>query len=65
MITCCCCLPTPLALASGGGPIFLLVVHLSASPSIWPVRSAHKSSAYVGTDEEMMCVVCVNVTKGA
>ena len=24
-----------------------------------------KCGAYVGADEEMMCVVCVNVTEGA
>ena len=32
----CCCLPTPMALASGGSPMFPLVVHQPASPSIWP-----------------------------
>ena len=31
-----CCLPTPMALASGGSPMFPLVVHQPASPSIWP-----------------------------
>ena len=31
-----CCLPTPMTLASGGSPMFLLVVHQPASPSIWP-----------------------------
>ena len=33
---CCCCLPTPMTLASGGSPMFPLVVHQPASPSIWP-----------------------------
>ena len=32
----CCCLPTPMTLASGGSPMFLLVIHQPASPSIWP-----------------------------
>ena len=32
----CCCLPTPLTLASGGSPIFPLEVHQPASLSIWP-----------------------------
>ena len=45
----CCCLPTPMALASGGSPMFPLVVHQPASPSIWPAvqslpaGSVHKS----------------------
>ena len=32
----CCCLTTPMTLASGGSPMFPLVVHQPASPSIWP-----------------------------
>ena len=36
LILCCCCLPTPMTLASGGSPMFPLVVHQPASPSIWP-----------------------------
>ena len=32
----CCCLPAPMTLASGGSPMFPLVVHQPASPSIWP-----------------------------
>ena len=31
-----CCLPTPMTLASGGSPMFPLVAHQPASPSIWP-----------------------------
>ena len=33
----CCCLPISMTLTRGGGgsPIFLLVVHQPASPSIW------------------------------
>ena len=30
----CCCLPTPMTLASGGSPMFPLVVHQPASPSL-------------------------------
>ena len=33
---CCCCLPTPMTLASEGSPMFPLVVHQPASPSIRP-----------------------------
>ena len=35
-MSCCCCLPTPLTLACGGSPIFSIVVHQPAYPSIWP-----------------------------
>ena len=35
-VSCCCCLPTPMTLASGGSPMFPLVIHQPASPSIWP-----------------------------
>ena len=31
-----CCLPTPMTLASGGSPIFPLVVHEQTSQFIWP-----------------------------
>ena len=61
-------------LASGGSPIFSLVVHQPASLFIWPaVQSPRrglstnpgvKIGAYVGEVEEMMCVVCVSVTEG-
>ena len=75
-LTCCCCLPTPMALASGGSPMFPLVVHQPASPSIWPAVQSlrggvcpqiqgRQCGAYVGAVEEMMCVVCVDVTEGA
>ena len=33
----CCCLPTPISLASGRSPLFPLVVHQPASPSSWSV----------------------------
>ena len=38
-----CCLSTPMTLASGGSPIFPLVVHQPTSPSLWPaVHSLRK-----------------------
>ena len=72
-ISCCCCLPTPMALASGGSPMFPLVVHQPASLSIWPaVQSLRRglstnpgATMWLGAVEEMMCVVCVDVTEGA
>ena len=44
-----------MTLASGGSPMFPLVVHQPASLSTNPV----------GAVDEMMCVVCVDVTEGA
>ena len=66
----CCYLPTPMTLASGWSPMFPLVVHQPASPSIWPaVQSLRRGlstnpgvtmwcvcGAYVGAVEEMLCV---------
>ena len=57
-----------MALASGGGsPMFPLVVHQPASLSIWPaVLSLRRGlSTNPGAVEEMMYVVCVDVTEGA
>ena len=66
---CCCCLPTPLTLASGASPIFSLVVHQLtslASSAVTSVGSVHKSRGdNVGAVEDMICVVYVSVTKGA
>ena len=53
-----------MTLASGGSPMLPLVVHQPASPSIWPAVQS-QCGAYVGAVEEMMCVVCVDVTEGA
>ena len=63
-----------MALASGGSPMFPLVVHQPASPSIWPaVQSLRRGlstiqgrqfGAYVGAVEEMMCVVCGMLQRG-
>ena len=44
--TTCCCLPTPMTLASGGSPMFPLVVHQPvhlASSAVTPAGSVHKS----------------------
>ena len=58
-----------MTLASGGSPMFPLAVHQPASPSIWPgvcpQIQGRQCGAYVGAVEEMMCVVCVDVTEGA
>ena len=65
----CCCLHTPMTLGSGGSPMFPLVVHQPASlasSAVTPAGSVHKSRGdNVGAVEEMMCVVCVDVTEGA
>ena len=65
-----------MTLASGGesdvpayGPPASFSVHL-ASSVVTTAGSVHQSrgrqcSAYVGAVEEMMCVVCVDVTEGA
>ena len=59
-----------MTLASGGGdlhacgPPASFSVHL-ASSTVSPEGSVYKSrGAYVGTVEDMMCVVCVSVTEG-
>ena len=51
------------------GPPASFSVHL-ASSAVTPAGSVHKSSGdnvvrMVGAVEEMMCVVCVDVTEGA
>ena len=55
-----------------GSPIFPLVVHHPASPSVCPAVQLLRRGlptnpgvttwSYVGVVEEMMCVVCVSVT---
>ena len=62
-----------MTLASEGSPKFPLVVHQPASPSICqavssgvcPQTQGLQCGAYVGAVEEMMCVVCMDVTEGA
>ena len=46
---------------SACGPPASVSVHM-ASSAVTPAGSGHK---YVGAVEEMMCVVCVDVTDGA
>ena len=65
-----------MALASGGRPMFPLVVYPASFPvhlansAVTPAGSVHKSRGdnvvrmWVAV-EEMMCVVCVDVTEGA
>ena len=60
-----------MTLASGGesdlpacGPPASFSVHM-ANSTVTPAESVHKSrGVYVGAVEEMMCLVCVSVTKG-
>ena len=58
-----------MTLASGGSLMFPLVVHQPAylaSSAVTPAGSVHKFRGdNVGAVEEMMCVVCVDVTEGA
>ena len=53
---CCCCLPTPMALASGGSPMFPLVVHQPASPSIWPAVQSLRRDLSTNPGATMWCV---------
>ena len=52
----CCCLPTPMILASGGSPMYPLVVHHPASPSIWPVVQSHLRGLSTNPEVTMWCV---------
>ena len=53
---CCCCLPTPMALAGGGSPMFPLVVHQPASPSIWPAVQSLRRGLSTNPGATMWCV---------
>ena len=55
-ISSCCCLPTPMALASGGSPMFPLVVHQPASPSIWPAVQSLRRGLSTNPGATMWCV---------
>ena len=50
------CLPTPMTLASGGSPMFPLVVHQPASPSIWPAVQSHRRGLSINPGATMWCV---------
>ena len=52
----CCCLPTPMTLASGGSPVFPLVVHQPASPSIWPAVQSLRRGLSTNPGATMWCV---------
>ena len=53
---CCCCLPTPMTLASGGSPMTPLVVHQLASPSIWPAVQLLRRGLSTNPGVTMWCV---------
>ena len=53
---CCCCLPTPMTLASGGSPMFPLVVHQPASPSIWSAVQPLRRGLSANPGVTMWCV---------
>ena len=55
-ISCCCCLPTPMTLASGGSPMFPHVVHQPASPSIWPAVQSLRRGLSTNPGVTMWCV---------
>ena len=55
-IGCCCCLPTPMTLASGGSPMFPHVVHQPASPSIWPAVQSLRRGLSTNPGVTMWCV---------
>ena len=52
----CCCLPTPMTLAGGGSPMFPLVVHQPASPSIWPAVRSLRRGLSTNPGATMWCV---------
>ena len=52
----CCCLPTPMTLARAGIPIFPLVVHQPASPSIWPAVHSQRRDLSTYPGMIMWCV---------
>ena len=52
----CCCLPTPMTLASGGSPMFPLVVHQPASPYIWPTVQSLRQGLSTNPGVTMWCV---------
>ena len=55
-LLCCCCLPTPMTLASWGSPMFPLVVHQPASPSIWPAVQSLRRGLSTNPGATMWCV---------
>ena len=54
--TSCCCLPTPMTLASGGSPMSPLVVYQPASPSIWPAVQSLRRGLSTNPGVTMWCI---------
>ena len=52
----CCCLPTPMTLASGGSPMFPPVVHQTASPSNWSAVQSLRRGLSTNPGATMWCV---------
>ena len=52
----CCCLLTPMTLASGGSPMFPIVVHQPASPSIWLAVQSLQRGMSTNPGVTMWCV---------
>ena len=59
-IICCCCLPTHMTFASGGSPMFPLVVHQPASPFIWPAVQLLRRGLSTNPGVTMWCVCGCN-----
>ena len=60
VLTCCCCLPTPMTFASEGSPIFPFVVHQLASLSIWPAVHSPRRGLSTNPGVTMWCVCGCN-----
>ena len=70
----CCCLPTPMTLASGGVRcsrfwstsqlIYPSGHQLHHSSGVCPQIQRRQCGAYVGAVEEIVCVMCVGVAEG-
>ena len=70
----CCCLPTPMTLASGGVRcscfwstsqlIYPSGHQLHHASGVCPQIQRRQSSAFVGAVEEIVCVMCVGVAEG-
>ena len=70
----CCCLPTPMTLASGGvrcsrfwstsQRIYPSGHQLHHSSGVCPQIQMRQCGAYVGAVEEIVCVMCVGVAEG-
>ena len=59
----CCCLLTPMTLASRGSLMFLIVVHQPASPSIWPSVMSLRQGLSTNPGVTMWCVCGVQLKR--